>query len=96
MQIRLPDNNVVRLLAEYIRFYEGEEPSRKVIGDFIERKFREKEVVECYNLGIITHDEVCDLLLGHVHSRFVSNAKFIDEEQTERFRRKLKAMLFTG
>lgn len=94
MQKKLPNDNVVRLLADYVRLYGGEESSQKVIGDFVERKCREKEVFECYKLGIITQDEVCNFLLGHVHSRFVSNALLVNEEQVGEFRCKLKSMLF--
>ncbi len=88
------DDGVIRVLADYVRFYEGKDPNRAVLRTFVERKCRERDVVESYDERDISRDDVCHWLLSHVHAKFVWSTDAMQDEPTRRFQRELKDQLF--
>jgi len=90
------DINLLRYFADFIALYLGEAPDLEEIKSYIEMKLEEKNIIESYNLGIITQEEVCSFLSSHLYTKFVLNSNEIREVNDvaiEEFYQKVRASL---
>lgn len=92
------DCKVLGCFADFIELYLGEAPKLDSIKEYIEIKCVEKNIVEVYNAGILTQEEVCNLLLGHLFTRFVLNQNEVREVSDDVIAdifKKIKTLIFS-
>lgn len=97
MFLLILDVKLLRCLADFIALYSDGTPRLEEIKRYIVMKFEEKGIVESYNNGLITQDEVCSFLSGHLYTGFVLNKRHIREvsnDKVEEFHRDVKTLLF--
>ncbi len=97
MFLLLLDINVLQCFADFIALYLSKAPGLDKIKNYIELKSEEKNIVESYNGGLITQEEVCSFLLGHLYTKFVLNKNEVHEvgdDEIEEFHQKVKVLLF--
>lgn len=98
MRQRMLSINVLECLAEFIFLHLGKTFQLEEIQAYIEPKLIEKELMNSYNHGLITKEEVCDFVLAHLYTKFVlfNDVRPINNEQQMIIRNKLKELLFNN
>lgn len=93
----LLDIKLLSCFAEFIVLYLGSSPSIEAIGEYLKVKLEEKDILDSYEAGLITQDEVCSFLSAHLYTGFVLNQEGIQEvsnEEVNAFHQRIKSLLF--
>ncbi|KZN57960.1 hypothetical protein [Pseudoalteromonas luteoviolacea] len=90
------NEELLSIFVAFICIYLKKSPDTKDILAFIEEKCAEKEIVESFNAGLITKDELCSFLLDHIFTKFVLNEEYDDAsvEDINSIKEKLAAVIF--
>jgi hypothetical protein len=77
------ESEIDKVLANFLSRYTATLPKSMILFDFVRSKTIELEVRHSLQLGYITEEEVTDLLLGHLFTKFAKDAVFINDNSKE-------------
>jgi len=91
------DASTLLCFEEFIRLYMDNSPSTDDIKELLTLKLEEKNIFESHNNNLITQDEVCSFIVGHLYTEFVlhkPHVRDVDKEKIEVYLQKIKCLLF--
>ncbi|MBB6521856.1 hypothetical protein [Pseudoteredinibacter isoporae] len=90
-------DEIVEVLIAYISLYIAAPPDPIEVKEFIEKKCTEKDLERSFSTGLITKDELCSFILGHVFTKFILNKGSVEvvESDVEEVRVRLLTLFFS-